>query len=137
MNKFNSEFKELIPKRSTKYSAGYDFIADDTYIVPAHGSALLDSKVSIELDKDKVLMCYVRSSYGFKYGITLANGTGIIDSDFYPNTIKCKLKNDSDTDFVIQKGDHYMQGIIMRYFVVDDEEDIDATRNSGIGSTGR
>ena len=136
MIKFHSENEELLPKRSTSGSAGYDFISPDRYIVPAHGECYFDTKVSIELDKDKVLFLFVRSSYGFKHKITLSNSTGIIDSDFYPNTMKCKLKNDSDEDFIIEKGDKYMQGIILNYYLTDDD-DTTSTRTGGIGSTGR
>ena len=136
MIKFHSDFSELLPKRSTSGSAGYDFISPGDIVVPAHGEALIESKVSIELDKDKVLLLFVRSSYGFKHGITLSNGTGIIDSDFYPNTMKCKLRNDSDVDFKISKGDKYMQGVIVKYFVTDDDNTTEI-RTGGIGSTGK
>lgn len=136
MIKFHTENEELMPRRSTSGSAGYDFISPDRYVVLAHGECLIESNVSIELDKDKVLLLFVRSSYGFKYGITLSNGTGIIDSDFYPNTMKCKLRNDSDKDFVIEKGDKYMQGVIVQYFVADDDNTT-AVRTGGIGSTGK
>ena len=136
MIKFHAENENLMPRRSTSGSAGYDFISPDRYVVPAHGECLIESGVSIELDKDKVLLLFVRSSYGFKHGITLSNGTGIIDSDFYPNTMKCKLRNDSDKDFVIEKGDKYMQGVIVQYFVSDDDN-VTTVRNGGIGSTGK
>ena len=136
MNLFETQKLELLPKRATKHSAGYDFIAPQDYVVPAHGTCLIESGVSVRLDEDKVLMCFVRSSYGFKYGVTLANGTGIIDADFYPNTIKCKLKNDSDVDLIIKKGDHYMQGIIMQYFKTD-ADNVTVERQGGIGSTGK
>lgn len=136
MIKFHAESEGLLPKRSTSGSAGYDFMSPVDITVPAHGEALIDSGVSVELDKDKVLLLFVRSSYGFKYGVTLSNGTGIIDSDFYPNTMKCKLKNDSDTDLVIHKGDKYMQGVIVQYFVTDDD-DATGIRTGGIGSTGK
>ena len=136
MIKFHTESEELMPKRSTSGSAGYDFISPVDIVVPAHGEALIESKVSIELDKDKVLLLFVRSSYGFKHGITLSNGTGIIDSDFYPNTMKCKLRNDSDVDFKISKGDKYMQGVIVKYFVTDDDNTTEI-RTGGIGSTGK
>ena len=135
MNIFEAKDPILLPRRATKGSAGYDFIAPDDYVVPAHGTCLIESGVSVRLDEDKVLMLYVRSSYGFKHGVTLVNGTGIIDSDFYPNTMKCKLKNDSDKDLIIHKGDHYMQGVIMKWFRADDDAVI-KERNGGIGSTG-
>ena len=137
MNKFVTENPELMPRRSTLNSAGYDFIAPKDYIVPPHGTCLIESEVAVELDPDKVLLLFVRSSYGFKHGVTLANGTGIIDSDFYPNTIKCKLKNDSDNGLMIKAGDHYMQGIITSYVVADEEITPTAERISGIGSTGK
>lgn len=135
MNRFvcNSELK---PRRATKYSAAYDFISPADFVVPGHGECLIETGVAIELDDDKVLMLFVRSSYGFKYGITLSNGTGIIDKDFFPNTMKCKLRNDSDKDFIIHKGDHYMQGIIINYFKTIDD-DTETIRTGGIGSTGK
>lgn len=136
MNRFVVENPDLMPRRATARSAGYDFIAPKDYIVPAHGTCLIESEVAVELDPDKVLLLFVRSSYGFKYGVTLANGTGVIDSDFYPNTMKCKLKNDSDQDLFIKAGDHYMQGMITSYFLVDNEIPPTDARVSGIGSTG-
>lgn len=136
MIKFYANNKDLKPRRSTSGSAGYDFIAPDRYVVPAHGECLIETEVSIELDKDKVLLLFARSSYGFKHGITLSNGTGIIDSDFFPNTMKCKLRNDSDKDFVIEKGDKYMQGIITKYYLTDDDNTTQE-RTGGIGSTGK
>lgn len=135
MNRFacNSDLK---PRRATKYSAAYDFISPADFVVPSHGECLIETGVAVELDDDKVLMLFVRSSYGFKYGITLSNGTGIIDKDFYPNTMKCKLRNDSDKDFIIHKGDHYMQGIIINYFKTIDDN-TETVRTGGIGSTGK
>lgn len=138
MNKFYCDDPNLMPRRGTKFSAGYDFIAPEKIVIRPHSvSDVIDSKVSIKLDTNKVLMCYVRSSFGFKHSVTLVNNTGIIDADFYPNTIKCKLRNDSDDFFVIEKGDKYMQGIIMNYSIAEDEIEPEAERLAGIGSTGK
>ena len=137
VNKFHCEDETLLPRRSTINSAGYDFIAPDDYVVPAHGMCLINSRVSVELKTNCVLLLFVRSSYGFKYGVTLANGTGVIDSDFYPNEMRCKLRNDSDEDLIIHKGDHYMQGVIVTFCVAEDEIVPETVRNGGIGSTGK
>lgn len=138
MNKLVTKNKELEPKRSTLGSAGYDFFAPYDFVVPAHGlSPIIDSEVAVKLDKGYVFLCYVRSSFGFKYNTTLANGTGIIDSDFYPNTIKCILKNDSDMDLIVHKGDKYMQGVLMLYSTFENEEEPTTKRTGGIGSTGK
>ena len=34
----------------------------------------------------EVLLLYVRSSVGIKRGLVLANGTGVIDKDYYSNS---------------------------------------------------
>lgn len=102
--KFHAVSEELIPKRATKGSAGYDFFAPEDIVIPPHGlSSIVDSGVSIELPERKVLMLYVRSSLGIKYKTTLINNVGIIDQDYYPNTIKCRLRNDGDTELTILK----------------------------------
>lgn len=138
-NKFFYDKEELRPKRATFGSAGYDFVSPKDFIVPAHGvSEVIDTEVSVQLESNYVFMCYVRSSFGFNHGTTLVNGTGIIDRDFYPNTIKCKFRNDSDEDLVIHKGDKFMQGIFMKHFLEEDEDTSHmALRIDGIGSTGK
>lgn len=125
-----------LPKRSTKHSAGYDFFAPENITIHPGESATFDTKVACELDDDKVLMLYVRSSYGIKYGVTLANNTGIIDSDYFPNNIMCKLVNNGDKDLVISKGDKFMQGVIIKYYTTEDDN-ADGIRDGGIGSTGK
>lgn len=137
MNKFYSEKEELLPKRSTKDSAGYDFISPIDFVIPAHKSSeIVDSEVSVQLDSNKVLLLFVRSSWGIKHGITLSNSTGIIDADFYPNTIKFKFRNDSDEDFAVKAGDKIAQGIIM-LFIKTDDDIANNKRDGGIGSTGK
>ena len=138
MNAFHTENSSLKPIRSTMLSAGYDFVSPVDFKIPAHGvSEIIDGKISIELDPWCVLLVFVRSSWGFKHGITLVNGTGIIDADFYPNTVKFKFRNDSDEDFEAHKGDRIAQGIILQYQeAVGDGEMGCVVRNGGIGSTG-
>ena len=138
MNKFHTENGSLKPMRATLFSAGYDFVSPVDFTIPAHGvSEIVDGQVSIELDPWCVLLVFVRSSWGFKHGITLVNGTGVIDADFYPNTIKFKFRNDSDEDFKVRKGDRIAQGIILEYRKTDDDSAISCvSRDGGIGSTG-
>lgn len=128
----------ITPVRATKNSAGYDFFTPVDIIIPAHGtSKTVDLGVAVALDPDKVLLCHVRSSLGFKHDCGLVNFTGIIDADFYPNTIKVKFRNYSDNDVIIKAGEKCMQGIIMQYFTVDDEDEVSTERSGGIGSTGK
>ena len=84
----------LIPKRSTSGSAGYDLIYPYDYKVRLYPNETLivNSFVKVDMPKDVVCKMYIRSSIGIKRGIGLANGTGIIDSDF-KDSIKIPIIN--------------------------------------------
>lgn len=134
----------VLPKRATAHSAGYDFVAPYDIIVHAGGGlvATLRTGIKVRMEPDEFLMMCIRSSLGIKWGLALANGTGIIDADYYGN-----LKNDGEIcialvnrdpyhDVKIHKGDRIAQGIFMKYLLAEDDE-TDAERNGGVGSTGK
>ena len=73
----------LKPHRSTKYSAGYDFISPIEIIIPAHGMAKIPTGIKAQMNEDEVLYIYPRSSIGFKTGIRLSNTVGIVDAKRY------------------------------------------------------
>lgn len=132
---FHAE-KDLIPKRATEGSAGYDFFCPETTTIPAHGIIRFKSNVKVTIREGYVLLLYIRSSLGIKHQITLTNGTGVIDSDF-KEEITAALKNDSDDDFVLQKGERYMQGVFVRHYYAENDSVIGKSRKGGIGSTGK
>ena len=91
------------------------------------------------MQPDEFLMLDVRSSMGGKY--MLANTIGIVDSDYYSNpdndgNIGIFLKNISNTQLKIYKGDKIAQGIFMKYFKADENETT-LKRLGGFGSSGR
>lgn len=132
--------KYSLPSRSTKYSAGYDFkLLKDITLGPAE-KATIPTGVRACMEKDEVLMIFVRSSLGFKYDLRLCNQVGIIDSDYFNSAdngghIFIKIKNEGDKTITLKKGDNFVQGIFMKYLTVDDEDEIDTLRSGGIGST--
>lgn len=73
----------LKPHRSTKYSAGYDFISPIEIIIPAHGMAKIPTGIKVAMEDDEILSIYPRSSIGFKTGIRLSNTVGIVDAKRY------------------------------------------------------
>ena len=70
----------------------------------------------------------------------LANGVGIIDSDYYNSDneghIMAKLTNDGNEGKTIdiEEGKGYMQGIFVPYGITEDDDAI-GIRNGGFGST--
>ena len=130
-----------LPERSTAGSAGYDFYFPYDIVIPAHGTVLVPSGIKVELDKDKVLMIAPRSSFGIKHHMKLSNTQAYIDSDYYNNVtneghILIGITSENDKPVEFKAGDKFAQGIIIRYFTVDNDNTT-TVRTGGIGSTGK
>lgn len=132
----------LLPKRNTKYAAGYDFyIPFDIEIKPGE-IVKIPTGIKSSMEEDEFLGIYIRSSLGFKYNIRLCNQVGIIDYDYYNNIdneghIFVKLKNEGDVSLYLKKNDRFVQGIFQRYYTVENEGEISNNRVGGIGSTNK
>lgn len=127
-----------LPTRSTKHSAGYDFVAPFTFKVEKNKKYIIPTGIKCEMSEDKVLLCFPRSSYGFKYGFRLLNSTGVIDADFFNNEDNeghIHLGFITDKDMVINKGDKLFQAVITKFYITEDDNSIE-DRKGGIGSTG-
>lgn len=130
-----------LPTRSSKHSAGYDFKIPYSVTIEPHSSVVINSGVSCELDTNKFLQLVPRSSIGIKKGLYLLNTLGVIDSDYFSNSdngghIKIALGNTTDKAVKLQAGDKVIQGIILEYFLTNDD-DAQSERIGGIGSSGR
>lgn len=139
--KYRKEWEAIkLPQRATSGSAGYDFFAPYDFTVD---NVRLDNTISTGIrwvsDCDGlVLMLYPRSGLGFKHLMRLNNSTGIIDSDYSKSDneghIKARMTAVLHRD--IKQGEAFMQGVIMPYFVCEDDGDfVKLTRNGGFGST--
>ena len=136
----NGNYEDIIlPKRSTKNSAGYDFYSLYDITIKPNERVVIPTGIKVCMNEQEFLGIYIRSSLGFKYNIRMCNQVGIIDADYYNNKdneghIFVCLQNESDKEVVIKKGDRFVQGIFMSYLITDDDCATD-TRNGGIGST--
>ena len=131
-----------IPKRSTKESAGYDFESIMDFTLAPGEIKKIPLGIKADMNSGEVLFFIVRSSQGFKYNVRLCNQVGVIDKDYYNNPdneghMWIKLENHGDKDYIVSKGDKIMQGLFMPFLTVDNEENIESVRTSGIGSTDR
>lgn len=126
-----------IPRRMTKYSGGYDFFLPHDVNLKAGEMIVVDSGICLEdgdLSHDEVMLLFPRSSLGMKYGFRFLNSVGVIDSD-YRDTIKAGITVSKDMH--LNKGDRFMQGIIVRYGRIPGEVEPQNERVGGIGSTGQ
>lgn len=132
-----------LPVRKTKYSAGYDVEAAEDTIIPVFKNGdkptLIHTGLKAYCQGDEWLMLANRSSNPGKKKLVLANGIGVIDSDYYGNI-------DNDGEFMyayynvggepieIKKGDIIGQVIFMKYLGIDNDNAI-GERTGGFGST--
>ena len=132
-----TEFK--MPRRATKYSAGYDLYSPIDITIKPGESEMIWTNIKATFNSNEVLMIFVTSKMGKKH-IMLANGTGIIESDYYNNisndgNLGIRLINLGKEDYCIKVGDKIGQGVFTYFLTVDDEEEITNVRTGGFGST--
>lgn len=128
-----------MPKRATKYSAGYDLYSPIDITIMPGTAEMIWTNLKVKMEKDEYLLVCSTSGMG-KRDIRLANGVGIIDSDYYSNSTNdgnfgCRLVNFGKEPYEIKVGDKIGQAIFMKYLIVDDEEEITEERVGGFGST--
>lgn len=100
---------------------------------------LIPTGIKCNLRDDEFLQLSVRSSGPLKHWIILANGVGIIDSDYYNNPdneghIYFQVINLLPFPIKILKGDKIGQGVILRYETTK-EDAATGKRVGGLGST--
>ena len=132
-----------LPTRASDGAAGYDLRAciDEPITLKKGKIFPVPTGVAIELPtKNLVAVVCARSGLAIKHGISLANGVGIIDSD-YRGEIKVGLINLGEEDFVINPDERIAQLLIMPVetpeLTVADELSDTERGSGGFGSTGR
>ncbi len=130
-----------LPIRGSSFAAGYDFYAPEEIIVPAYGrSELVYFNVKAYMGADEFLYMRIRSGLSTKHELMLET-SGVIDSDYFGNpttdgNIATVFRNNSDTDYVIKKGERCCQGIFMKYLLAGNDAAL-GVRRGGYGSTGK
>ena len=127
-----------IPKRSSKGSAGYDFVSPIGFTLQHGDSIVIPTGIRCKMDEDWVLSIYPRSGLGFKTHVRLANSVGIIDASYYytDNEGHIMVKLVADKPIEVNPGDRFCQGIFTQYGITEDD-DVTEERIGGLGSSGK
>ena len=128
-----------IPRRATIGSAGYDIYLIEDITIESGKTVKIPTGTKCKLDNGLVLLIIIRSSMGIKKHLTIVNQIGVIDEDYYNNIgneghMFIFIKNNGSESLSLKKGTAVAQGIITKYYTVDEEEVTDK-RISGIGTT--
>lgn len=131
-----------LPSYATVGSAGMDLKAntDEPIALKPMERWLFPTGMYIQLPEGYEAQIRPRSGLAAKYGITVTNCIGTIDSD-YIGEIKVSLINLSDTTFVVHPGERIAQLVVAKYEKVSWKEvaTLDETERGegGFGSTGK
>lgn len=160
-----------LPARQTKKAAGYDIESAEDFVVPSIWKfgvlnvikfllnkgkmddvsvdelqknikpVLVPTGVKAFMQDDEVLIIASRSSNPLKRGLSIPNGIGVVDADYYNNDgnegeLFIQLINFFPKDFHIKKGDRLAQGIFLKYLTTDDDQGGLTERQGGFGSSG-
>ena len=127
----------FMPERAHSSDAGYDLRTPKAFVLPAHGSAVCDTGVHIEIPDGCVGMLKSKSGLNVKHNIIC---TGTIDAG-YTGSIAVKLYNLGDEDYEFAAGDKITQIVfipIVRPVLIQVAElDLTERGPAGMGSTGR
>lgn len=135
--------KAKLPTKSTQGSAGMDLYAciENEIIINPGDIKIIPTGVAVALPSSEyAVFLYARSGLGVKHGICLANGVGVIDSD-YRGEICAGICNVSTEPYTISPQERIAQMVVAPVINVKLEEvsELDETeRGEGkFGSTGK
>ena len=114
---------------------------DEAVAIAPQQIVSLPTGIAIALPSaEYVALVFARSGLGIKHGVALANGVGVIDSD-YRGEIRVGLVNQSQTPYTVQPGDRIAQLAVMPVVQAELEitDTLDETQRGagGFGSTGK
>jgi dUTP pyrophosphatase len=133
--------RALMPKRMSNGAAGFDLSAAlDAAVVLAPGERkLIPCGFAMAIPAGLEGQVRPRSGLALKFGVTLLNSPGTIDSD-YRGEVKVLLVNHGHESFTVQPGERVGQLVFARYEAPSLRlvADLDATERGegGFGSTG-
>lgn len=127
----------FMPTRAHPTDAGLDLMSREDKKVPAHGSAVFDTGVCVELPHGTVGFLKSKSGLNVRHNLT---SDGVIDVG-YTGSIRVKLYNHGKLDYAVNRGDKISQLVILPILTPELEvvETLHPTERgeNGFGSTGK
>ncbi|MEG3154536.1 dUTP diphosphatase [Sphingomonas sp. RB1R13] len=129
-----------LPAYATPGSAGMDVVAaEDLDLAPGARHAVATG-FKVAIPEGFEIQVRPRSGLAFKYGVTVPNTPGTIDSD-YRGELKILMINHGDEPFPVRRGERIAQLVPAAVTKADFDvvEELDSTTRGvgGFGSTGR
>lgn len=128
-----------MPRLATEGASGFDLVASERAEIPTGERTVVGTGIAVAIPQGYEGQVRPRSGLAARYGVTVLNSPGTIDSD-YRGELMVILHN-TGPDFAVKKGDRIAQLVIQKVPAVKFEtvEELDETERGegGLGSTGR
>ena len=128
-----------LPSYQTAGAAGFDLAASVDMTVQPGEVTLVPTGLVIEIPKNHFLAIFARSSTPLKRGLIVANGVGVVDSDYCgpDDEIKIEVWNFRSEPVTVRCGDRLAQGVILPFVRAEWEEGAgsDKKTRGGFGAT--
>jgi dUTP pyrophosphatase len=129
-----------LPRYASSGAAAFDLAAAEDVDVPPGEVRLVPTGLVIEVPTGMFLGIFARSSTPLKRGLMIANGVGVVDSDYCgpDDEVKVAVLNITREEVQVFAGDRIAQGLVLAAPRVAWEESVELRQDSrgGFGATG-
>ena len=129
-----------LPKYARDGDAGMDICAAEDTHISAFNWKAISTGLYVEIPDGYEIQIRSRSGLAFKYGVSVLNSPGTIDSG-YRGEIKVILKNSDHHRYEIKKGDRIAQMVVSEFTKASLTEVAELSETErgegGLGSTGK
>ena len=129
-----------LPKYESPAAAGFDLAAGADMTIQPGEVTLVPTGLVVEVPDGWWLGIFARSSTPLKRGLMVANGVGVVDSDYCgpADEVKIQVLNFTAAPVTLAAGDRIAQGILLPVTRVEwmEVEAIERESRGGFGSTG-
>ena len=129
-----------VPEKGTAGAAGYDVFAVEDYTINPGEWVRVNLKFAVAVPENHLMFLTPKSGLADKFGLTILNSPGLIDSDFRGEVGAIVINHGYNTHS-FKAGDKVAQAVFMEYkdaeFDVRDELPATERGEGGFGSTGR
>ena len=129
-----------LPVYHSAGAAAFDLASSEDVLVRPGEVRLVATGLVVQVPEGFFLGIVARSSLPLRKGLTVANGMGIVDSDYCgpDDEVKVQVCNITTSDVQVRKGDRIAQGLVLPSVRVewDEVDDHGAASRGGFGATG-
>lgn len=129
----------VLPSYQTAGAAAFDLASAEDVVVPPGEIRLIGTGLVVEVPEGHCLAIVARSSLPIKKRLMVANGLGVVDSDYRGATdeVKIEVLNFSSAPVAVAHGERIAQGLLLPVARVEwqEVETSTAPARGGFGGT--